>query len=108
MPIPIYTYSYMHILIKYTVGGKPYTYCSIIPTGYNQIPTDTCQYKHIPTPQIILISRAGGTPGWLWNLRPGSLEWTSHPDNPPDGSTLSQKPDRPAARATGSSSGSTV
>jgi hypothetical protein len=23
------------------------------------------------------ISRAGGTPEWLWNLRPGSLVWTS-------------------------------
>ena len=34
------------------------------------------------------ISRAGGTPGWLWNLRPGSLDWISHPDNPPDGSSL--------------------
>jgi hypothetical protein len=54
------------------------------------------------------ICRAGGTPGWLWNLRPGSLDWTSHPDNPPDGSTLSRKPDRPVARATGSSSGSTA
>ena len=32
MLIPIYTYTYMHIPIKYTVGGKPYTYCSIIPT----------------------------------------------------------------------------
>ena len=53
MPIPIYTFIYMHIPIKYTVGGKPYTYCSIIPTGYNQIPTDTCKYKHILTPQII-------------------------------------------------------
>ena len=36
------------------------------------------------------ISRAGGTPGWLWNLRPGSLDWISHPDNPPDGSSLSR------------------
>jgi hypothetical protein len=53
MLIPIYTYTYMHIPMKYTVGGKPYTYCSIIPTGYNQIPTDTCKYKHILTPQII-------------------------------------------------------
>ena len=53
MPIPIYTFIYMHIPIKYTVGGKPYTYCSIIPTRYNPIPTDTCIYIHKPTPKII-------------------------------------------------------
>ena len=53
MPIPIYTCIYMHIPIKYTAGGRPYTYCSIIPTRYKLIPTDTCIYKHIPTPQII-------------------------------------------------------
>ncbi len=53
MPIPIYTCIYMHIPIKYTVGGRPYTYCSIIPTRYKPIPTDTCIYNYIPTPQII-------------------------------------------------------
>jgi hypothetical protein len=36
------------------------------------------------------ISRAGGTPGWLWNLRPGSLDWISHPDISPDGSSISR------------------
>jgi hypothetical protein len=33
------------------------------------------------------ISRAGGTPGWLWNLRPGRLIWIPyHPlaSNQPD------------------------
>ncbi len=55
MHIPKYTYIYIDIHIKYTLGGKPYTYCSIIPTRYNLIPTDTCQYTHIPTPQIIPI-----------------------------------------------------
>ena len=53
MLIPIYTYIYMHIPIIYSEGGKPYTYCSIIPTRYNQIPTDTSKYIHKVTPQII-------------------------------------------------------
>ena len=53
MHIPIYTYIYMHIPIKYSEGGKPYTYCSIIPTRYKPIPTDTSKYKQKVTPQII-------------------------------------------------------
>jgi len=74
------------------------------------------------------ISRAGGTPGWLWNLRPGSLVLTPHkPTNRtmhedshkrklpaaqrklrPGTRDCPTRPNRPVARAQGSSSGSTV
>jgi hypothetical protein len=39
---------------------------------YRQIHT---QYTYIYIQMIhaYTIRRAGGTPGWLWNLRPGSL-----------------------------------
>ncbi len=36
--------------------------------------------QHGPHQMGSTISRAGGTPGWLWNLRPRSLDWISHPD----------------------------
>jgi hypothetical protein len=74
------------------------------------------------------ISRAGGTPGWLWILRPGSLiliphqstSRTMHGDSrkrkPPAAQRKLRpgtrdcptRPNRPVARAPGSSPGSTV